>query len=90
MKRLFTLILTFIICATFFIIPTSAETYDTYDSRYLTSEEKAQLAISYDDDIIVTSDDTVIKLYWGLFSKDFIQQKNITSLIKLPLVIVTS
>ena len=82
MKRLFTLILTFIICATFFIIPTSAETYDTYDSRYLTSEEKAQLAISYDD-IIVTSDDTVIKLYWGLFSKDFIQQKNITSIINI-------
>ena len=82
MKRLFTLILTFIICATFFIIPTSAETYDTYDSRYLTEEEKAQLSISYADDIIPFSDITIIKLYCGMFSHRFAKQEDIISIIE--------
>ena len=47
MKRLFTFVLAFVICVISFIIPISAESYDSYDSRYITSEEKDILAASY-------------------------------------------
>lgn len=77
MKRLFTLILVFVICATIFIIPTSAETYDLYDSRYLTEEEKVQLDISNDDE--------VIKLYSGLFLHRFARREDIMSMIETSL-----
>ena len=82
MKRLFTLILVFIICATFFIVPTSAEEYDLYDSRYLTEEEKAQLAIPNGG---VTYDEEIIKLYYGMFLYSFAQQKDIMSIIETKL-----
>lgn len=74
MKRLFTLILVFVICATIFIISTSAETYDLYDSRYLTEEEKVQLDISNDDE--------VIKLYNGLFLIRFARGEDIMRMIE--------
>ena len=77
MKRLFTLILVFVICATIFIIPTSAETYDLYDSRYLTEEEKVQLDISNDDE--------VIKFYSGLFLHRFARREDIMSMIETSL-----
>ena len=82
MKRLVTLILAFIICVTFLIIPTSAETYDPYDSRYITSEEKAQLAIPNGG---VTYDEEIIKLYYGMFLYSFAQQKDIMSIIETKL-----
>lgn len=82
MKRLVTLILVFIICVTFLIIPTSAETYDPYDSRYITSEEKAQLAIPNGG---VTYDEEIIKLYYGMFLYSFAQQKDIMSIIETKL-----
>lgn len=77
MKRLFTLILVFVICATIFIIPTSAETYDLYDSRYLTEEEKVQLDI--------LNNEEVIKLYSGLFLHRFARREDIMSMIETSL-----
>ena len=67
MKRLFTFMLAFVICVISFIIPISAESYDSYDSRYLTSEEKDILAKSYHDDIIPFSDLEIIKLYVTMY-----------------------
>lgn len=67
-------------CLTFFILPVSA---DYYDSRHLTSEEKTQLAIPYTGgDYVVTPDDTVIKLYIGTYIPYFDMQKDIISIIE--------
>lgn len=74
MKRLFTLSVVFILCATIFTIPTSAETYDLYDSVHLNSEEESPLKTN--------SDDIVVKLYGGLFMSAFARQEDITTMIE--------
>ncbi len=83
MKRLFILILTFIMCLTFFIVPVSADSYDSYDSRYLTSEEKAILSVPYNDEALLP-DDTAIKLYMsgGDYFFQFKNQEDITTIIE--------
>lgn len=67
-------LLVFILCTTIFIVPTSAEAYDPYDSRYLTPEEEAPLKTN--------SDDMIIKLYYAGFVFDFSQGKDIASIIE--------
>ncbi len=88
MKRLFILILTFIMCLTFFIVPVSADSYDSYDSRYLTSEEKAILSVPYND-VALLPDDTVIKLYMSGGSNffRFKNQEDITTIVESAIAI---
>ena len=79
---IFSILLSFVICVISFIIPISAESYDSYDSRYLTSEEKDILAKSYHDDIIPFSDLEIIKLYSSVFMYKFAKQEDIMSMIE--------
>ena len=60
-------LLVFILCTTIFIIPTSAEAYDPYDSRYITLEEETQLDLY--DDLLIYDGDKYITLAF-LFSID--------------------
>lgn len=87
MKRLFLLILVFILCTTIFIVPISAETYDPYDSRYITSEEETQLdlfddLLIYDGDTYISLDCTIIKLYRGAFIFGFEDNENVINMIE--------
>ena len=87
MKRLFLLILVFILCTTIFIVPISAEAYDPYDSRYITSEEETQLdlfddLLIYDGDTYISLDCTIIKLYRGAFMYHFEDHENVMNMIE--------
>lgn len=77
MKRLFTLILVLIVCVTSLTLPTAAE---PTDSRYLTPEEKAQLSNPYKE-IFLPPEDTIIKLYSIVSFFDFMQGKDIETII---------
>lgn len=67
-------LLVFILCTTIFIVPTSAETYDPYDSVHLNLEEESPLKTN--------SDDIVVKLYGGLFMSAFARHEDVTLMIE--------
>ena len=80
-------LLVFILCTTIFIIPTSAEAYDPYDSRYVTSEEETQLDLFndlsfYDGDTYISLDYTIIKLYYGTFMHRFEGHEDVMNMIE--------
>ena len=71
MKRLLILLLTAIVCVVSFIMPVAA---DFTDSLHLNAEEESQLDVFFDD--------TVVKLFWGSFMKDFSAQDDITNIVE--------
>lgn len=70
MKRLLILLLATIICVTSSIVPVAAE---VTDSLNLSAEEKTQLNLF--------SDETVVKLFGGMFMGDFSEKKDIASIV---------